>query len=44
MNKKSSSFPLSDESDGAMGKRSSQKQPTNKKEAKEFFNTTPSSE
>lgn len=44
MNKKSPPFPLSYESDGVMGKRSPKKQPTNKKEANEFFNTTPLSE
>jgi len=43
MDKKSPSFPLSYESDGAMGKRPARKQST-KKETKQFFNTTPSSE
>jgi len=44
MDKKSLPFPLSYESDGVTGKRSPKKHSDSKKETKEFFNTTPSSE
>ncbi|MBB5323035.1 hypothetical protein HNQ34_000112 [Anoxybacillus tepidamans] len=44
MDKKSPTFSLSYESDRVMGKRSTKKHSTPKKETKEFFNTTPLSE